>query len=261
MKKQILFVYCLLFTAACFAQDVMYKTDNTKIEGKVLEIGISEIRYKLASNPDGPTYVIRKSDLVLVTYQNGSHQLFSSVDKISQSKFDSLSLHFCRNFIGSDIAEFANISIGMVYERTFGKKGMFALRVPFSVGLNKNNRYYSNSYTNGKIFGTGLDFVYFPTGQGRLRYYAAPYFEWGMFRYSDYYYMEGSFSDYYPQYNTKSDRQHYAGGIKNGLLFQPTRHFGISADFGFGVKKDETYRPKEVIQSHFKANLIIGYRF
>lgn len=259
MKKNIFFVCSLLFTVYCYSQDVIYKTDNTKLEGKVLEVGTSEIRYKLASNPDGPTYVIVKSDLVLITYQNGSHQLFSSENKSSQPKFDSLTLNFCRNFIGLDIAEFATTSIGMTFERTFGKKGMFALRVPFSVGLNKNNNYYQGGYPYGKIFSTGIDFIYFPTGQGKLRYYAAPYFEFGMFRYSDNYYLYGN--DVQPVYLEKADGKHYAGGIKNGVLYQPTRHFCISADFGFGIKKDEKIYSGESINPHFKANVIVGYRF
>lgn len=258
MKKNIFFVFSLLFTVYCYSQDVIYKTDNTKLEGKVLEVGTSEIKYKLASNPDGPTYVISKSDLVLITYQNGSHQLFSSQNKSSQPKFDSLSLNFFRNFIGLDIAEFATTSIGMIFERTFGKKGMFALRVPFSVSLDKNNSYYQGGYPDGKIFSTGIDFIYFPTGQGKLRYYAAPYFEYGMFRYS-----ENNFSliDNSYQRANKSNGQHYAGGIKNGVLFQPTRHFCISGDFGLGIKKDETDYSSESVEPHFKLNVIIGYRF
>ncbi|MES2139863.1 MAG: hypothetical protein V4511_09135 [Bacteroidota bacterium] len=258
MKKSIFLICSLLFTVYSYSQDVIYKTDNTKLEGKVLEVGISEIRYKLASNPDGPTYIISKSDLVLITYQNGSHQLFSSENKSSQSKFDSLSLNFCRNFIGLDIAEFASASIGITFERTFGKKGMFALRVPFSVGLNKNPNYYGGGYPYGKIFSTGIDFIYFPTGQGKVRYYAAPYFEYGMFRYSDRNY---SLVDYSYQPVNKFDGQHYAGGVKNGVLFQPTRHFCISGDFGFGIKKDETSHSEESIDTHFKLNVLIGYRF
>jgi len=255
MKNYILITYCLLFTGYFYAQDAIYTSDNKKIEGKVLEVGLSEIKYKLATNPEGPTYVIRKSDLVLITYQNGTHQNFSPQDKASApAKFDSITVNYCKNFIGVDIAEFAVTSVGMIYERTMGKKGMFALRLSFSVGLNKNT-YSGISYARGKIFNTGIDFKYFPTGQGRLRYYAAPYLEWGMFRYRDYYGW-----DYYPQI-TYSDGQHYAGGIKNGFLFQPTTHFCIGADLGFGIKKDETSRIGESVQSHFKANVLIGYRF
>lgn len=249
MKKYILLVSCLLISVYCFSQDAIYKTDNTKIEGKILEVGSFGIKYKLASNPDGPTYVISKPDVILVTYQNGTHEQFSQ-----QVKFDSVSVNFCRNFIGLDILEFVNSSIGITYERTFGKKGMFAVRIPFAVGLNQDS--YYNDYPYGKIFSTGVDFLYFPTGQGKVRYYAAPYFEYGMFRYRDYYY-----SDFYPQKPNKSDGQHYAGGIKNGVLFQPTRHFCISSDFGFGIKKNETSLTDESFEPHFKLNIILGYRF
>jgi len=111
-----------------------------------------------------------------------------------------------------------------------------------------------------KIFNVGLDFLYFPTGQGRIRYYAAPYFEFGIYNYTYYRYIPYDGSYYVPSYDYYKG-QRLAGGIKNGLLFQPTRHFSISTDFGFGIKKDETSRINETIESHFKANLIIGYRF
>ena len=245
-----LFLFC---TTISNAQDIIYKKDKTKIEAKVLEIGTTDVKYKSSSNPDGPVYVVPKSEIAIIIYPNGTTDIFSSSEN-SHSKFDSISINFCRNYIGVDAVEFAGNSVGMIYEHTFGKKGMVALRIPFSVGFGTKN--YSG-YPNGKVFSTGFDIQYFPTGQGEVRYYAAPYFEWGMFRYSNYIIIDYSY--YYPyQY---SNGQHLAGGIKNGLLYQPTRHFSFSADFGFGIKKDETSYPNESIQPHFKANVILGYRF
>jgi hypothetical protein len=257
MRKKILFVSCILCTVLGFAQDAIYKSDNTKIDCKVVEVGTSEIKYKLTSNPDGPIYVVSKSSLLLITYQNGSHESFASESKFSHHKFDSLTVNFRRNFIGLDIVEFGYTSVGIMYERTFGKKGMFAVRVPFSVSLNQQTNFYG--YPDGKIFSTGIDLLYFPTGQGKLRYYAAPYFEYGMFRYTDYYYPGYPYEDYLT--SNKSNGQHYAGGIKNGLLFQATPHFCFSADLGLGIQKDITSYTAASFESQFKINLLIGYRF
>ena len=258
MKKNIFLLYCLLHCICCFGQDIIYKADNTKVEGKVLEVNTFEIKYKLATDPDGPIHVISIPDLVFISYQSGSHQIFSSENKALQPKFDSLPFNFCKSFIGLDIAEFINPSFGMAYERIFGKKGIFGLRVPFSIGLLNQNSSY-NSYSQGKIFNTGVDFIYFPTGQGRLKYFAAPYFEWGVFKYRNYSYSINQ--PYYQTYIDKSDGQHYVGGIKNGILCQPTRHFCLSADFGIGIRKDETNRTGETIQSDFKINILVGFRF
>jgi len=258
MKQNIFLLYCLLNSVCCFAQDVIYKADNTKVEGKVLEVNTFEIKYKLASDPEGPIRVISIPDLVFISYQSGSHQIFSPENRSSQPKFDSLPFNFCKNFIGLDIAEFIYPSFGMAYERIFGMKGFFGLRVPFSIGLANQYSAYDN-YAKGKIFNTGVDFIYFPTGQGKLKYYVAPYFEWGVFRYRNYGYSNSS--SYYQNYIDKSDGQHYVGGIKNGVLCQPTRHFCLSADFGIAIKKDETNRSGETIHSDFKVNILVGFRF
>jgi hypothetical protein len=252
--KYLLILLVFFSTVILHAQDIIYKKDKTKIDGKVLEVGITDVKYKTALNPEGPVYVIPKSEIAIIIYQNGTTDIFSSPENSSKPKFDSLSVNFCRNFIGVDIAEFTSASLGMLYEHTFGKKGMFAIRLPFSVGILQQ----SYGFPEGKIFNTGIDFLYFPTGQGTFKYYTAPYFEWGMFRDGFYLVYERLFA---PSNNERYNGQHLAGGIKNGILYQPTRHFALSADFGFGIKKDETIRTNESVESHFKANVIIGYRF
>jgi len=252
MKRFLLSLIFSVVASLLFGQDAIYKRDNVKIDCKVLEVGISEIKYKPTSNPDGPIYSLNKSDVVLIIYQNGSHEVFSSAPNTSAAKTDSLKIHFCRNFIGIDVGEFVNNSIGLIYEHTFGKDGLLSFRIPFSVGINSNSN--SNSgYPTGKIFNTGFDLLYFPTGQGVFKYYAAPYFEWGIFneRYYNY--------NYY--YSNQMQGQHLAGGLKNGVQYNPTRHFCFSADFGLGIQKQEMGIPNQTIQPQYRANVIVGYRF
>ena len=104
------------------AQDVIYKTDKTKIDAKVVEVGISYIRYRPSANPDGPLYVLYKSDISTIVFQNGTFEVFTSTKKYSVKKSDSLSVNFCRNFIGVDMAQFATASIGMTYELHLERK-------------------------------------------------------------------------------------------------------------------------------------------
>ena len=250
MKTIFFLSIVILTTLISFSQDVIYKKDKTKVDAKVLEVGTSEIKYKSTANPDGPIYSINKSDVILIAYQNGTFDSFSSSVNPPPQNFDSLKINFCRNHVGIDIAEFVTSSVGIVYDRTFGNKGMFALRLPFSVAIAESN---FDSYLNGKIFGTGLDFLYFPTGQGGFKYYVAPYFEWGMFRYRQY-------TGYPSYYNYNALGNHFAGGIKNGFLYQVTRHFSFSADFGLGFKEDQ-YSSGKDIQPQVKASIILGYRF
>ena len=62
MKKTILLLVaalCGVLTAA--AQDLIVKTDATKVEAKVTEITPDAVRYKRFSSPDGPVGVPTRS--------------------------------------------------------------------------------------------------------------------------------------------------------------------------------------------------------
>lgn len=66
-----------------FAQDILVKKDGTAIKAKIQEIGTTEIKYKAADNLDGPTYVIPKSDVLSINYENGTHEIINSNQQIS----------------------------------------------------------------------------------------------------------------------------------------------------------------------------------
>ena len=56
---------------AAYAQDIIITTDARKIEAKISEVSKSEIRYKEADNPDGPTFVLGTEDISSIIYANG----------------------------------------------------------------------------------------------------------------------------------------------------------------------------------------------
>jgi len=67
----------ILFPIVSFAQDKIYKTDNTIIEAKVQEVGNVEIRYKKFSNLNGPIYSIKKEDVSMIAYENGEKEVYN----------------------------------------------------------------------------------------------------------------------------------------------------------------------------------------
>lgn len=75
--------YMLLLTAAVFgvlsatAQELIVRTDSTKIEAKVIEITPENVRYKRFSNPDGPTYVLPVADIHYIRYANGEMEYYT----------------------------------------------------------------------------------------------------------------------------------------------------------------------------------------
>jgi hypothetical protein len=76
MKKLLLFLF-LLWSVSSLAQDTIVEKSGTSIPARVMEIAKDNVRYKKFTNPDGPTYVISKSDIIFIRYQNGSVDTFS----------------------------------------------------------------------------------------------------------------------------------------------------------------------------------------
>ena len=65
------------------AQDVIIKRNGDDIEAKVLEILDSEIKYKKFNFLDGPTYTEKKSEILIIRYENGSKDIFTEKDNES----------------------------------------------------------------------------------------------------------------------------------------------------------------------------------
>jgi len=78
MKSILLSIIAFLFTNAAFAQDNMVLRSGEEVKAKVEEVGLAEIKYKRTDNPTGPVYTIRKADVLLINYQNGTKDVFNN---------------------------------------------------------------------------------------------------------------------------------------------------------------------------------------
>ena len=78
MKKIIFFGIFTLIAFVSKSQDIIIKKSGDEIKAKVLEIGISEIKYKRFDFQDGPDYTISKSEVVLVRYENGINEVITA---------------------------------------------------------------------------------------------------------------------------------------------------------------------------------------
>jgi hypothetical protein len=56
--------------------DELLFRDGSEIKGKVIEITPKEIKYKKCDMLDGPLYVLKKSKLFMITYANGTRDVF-----------------------------------------------------------------------------------------------------------------------------------------------------------------------------------------
>lgn len=67
-------LFCI---ASVCAKDIITKTDGTKIDAKVEEITESVIKYRKASNPTGPIYLIPIESVSNIVYENGEVEKFN----------------------------------------------------------------------------------------------------------------------------------------------------------------------------------------
>jgi hypothetical protein len=85
MKKlKLILLFLVIYSVSGYSQDLL-RTAKDTIRCKVFEIGLNEIKYKPFSNPDGPLIVIQKSDVIEITYENGT-KYFNAPDPYNANK-------------------------------------------------------------------------------------------------------------------------------------------------------------------------------
>ena len=57
--------------------DIITLKTGDDIQSLIQEIGGDEVKYKKVDNPNGPNYTIKKSEILMITYANGSRDVFA----------------------------------------------------------------------------------------------------------------------------------------------------------------------------------------
>lgn len=78
MKKLILTVMiCVLSLVTMSAHQTMTMDNGEELEVEIVSMGIDEISYKKASNPNGPTYTTRRSNVFFIIYEDGKTEIIT----------------------------------------------------------------------------------------------------------------------------------------------------------------------------------------
>jgi hypothetical protein len=86
MKRVILILLVTVsISKLCLSQDVITLRTGEEIRSKIQEIGQTEIKYKKFDNQTGPVYVVAKSDVSNILYENGTKDLFSNGQTITDT--------------------------------------------------------------------------------------------------------------------------------------------------------------------------------
>lgn len=72
-------ILCLLRLWSMHAQDTLCLRTGGCIAAKIVEIGVKDVSFKRADNPDGPLFVYDKNDIRRIRYANGYVDTFALV--------------------------------------------------------------------------------------------------------------------------------------------------------------------------------------
>ena len=109
MKRIITVALFLVLGIAASAQDVITTKKGDDIQAKILEVTTTEVKYKKFSNPNGPTFVISKSDILIVRYENGDKEVFGDASKNSYKP--NTTQHVEKGMRYSDYKDFYDMSM------------------------------------------------------------------------------------------------------------------------------------------------------
>jgi hypothetical protein len=267
MRKAIVLVVIIsgLFKIAK-GQDQLFKTDNTKLLVKIIEIGPEEIKYKLFSNPNGPQYSESTNDFVLVIFENGKHETInpsgtktlyvkstpSLYTEAQLAKKDSSAFYKYSNNISINFFNFFNNEIGLMYQREFFKNN-FNIIIPISFGVEKpsitQNTYFgttnSNSYgshyaLNRKLFDVGFGINYYPSLGSHVNYFIGPVFRYMQYEgVQSYYYRDPNSNNYNNlKITNNSTLTRYSVSITNGFVFRTKSRLTATIFGSLGFKND-----------------------
>lgn len=90
--KQVILLLLLAYAGSAFSQDTIVKKDGGFIPSKVVEITDISVKYKIASNPEGPVYNVPLNEVREIKYANGNRDMFyvPAPAAPANSKYDSL---------------------------------------------------------------------------------------------------------------------------------------------------------------------------
>lgn len=274
------FLLSVIFTAVR-AQDVLVRKNGSTIEGKVVEVGIDKVLYKISQEANAANFVVRKNELLRIEFGNGQTIWFDKRRERSSERSSERGQErnlpvvqdeeMRRNKV--DFSAFKALDsgpgFGISYERILDKSGYFGLLLPFTLTI--PDSYYfpvgSESSDNDQMYYFSPSLKIYPFGQKRVTYAVGPTLYAGVGK------RWYNYTDYNPttQVHTSRDeeRERFRMGmiVNNYVNFQITKHFQIGLNAGLGPRyidrekfRSETFRNRGMeITGEFNFNL--GFRF
>ena len=141
------FVVFCISVANTFAQDIIVKVNGEEIRAKIEEVGITEIKYRRFDNLTGPIFLILKSDVFMVLYENGTRDVFDdTASKLSSTNQQPIISH----------AEFTQLRRNEQAMERFFRENDAAIHKQFSKGMSIKRTGRSLLISGGVLTGVGI---------------------------------------------------------------------------------------------------------
>ncbi len=162
--KKIAYIFMVIATVLISkninGQDKIFLKSGDKIEAKIIEVNIDNIKYKNFSNQNGPVFTMLKKDIHMVEYENGESDIFK--EEIEG---------FRRHRINVDALAYTyNGPTYISYER-LNESGKIGYEIPINVHM-----------IEGEAIGltTGLNIKYYVSGSAK-GFYVGPSLALGVY--------------------------------------------------------------------------------
>ena len=84
--KKIVLMMLLLLPLGAWAQDVIVRKDGSTVVCRVEKVSDTDVTYKLWNDLKGSSYIIDKSLVSAINYENGTKTIFDDVTETAQAK-------------------------------------------------------------------------------------------------------------------------------------------------------------------------------
>ncbi len=218
----ILFSLFVGLSSTLDAQDFIYQRNNApRIAAQNIQDFPTEIRYQLHGDESKVTYALKNAEISFVAFEDGTVRFFQDENDIKPV------YSFNKNIFSFHLFDLIVNRFTLSYERLF-LNGKIGLQIPVSLGFSDTE---SNGYDNvNDKYYSGVNLNFYPTGQGKVRYFLGPAVQLGQATYINSEYVNGQHID------LKEETFVFRFFVNNGLVISPVKDMSLSAVASVGIR-------------------------
>lgn len=247
MKKTLLLSIILVLIISAFGQDIIYIKKGGIYEAKVIEISVSEIKYREHLFPEGPIMVVKASKVNKIVFENGNEKIISGGPKGND-------INLGRSILSYHMFDVVYNEITFTFERINKSKKM-GFKIPLSIGFNPD---YSGPRDYGSLFYSGFGLNLYPANHRTWTYFLGPELQIGLAE--DRLYISG-----YPDKPSYYKTYEFVFGkllVNNGVHYSPSEHLCLTTIVGVGLRYyDNPDQYNNGLRSTFNFTVMLAYRF